>query len=76
MVRPSCRLCVVMFQLYLRMFIVPDARSEVGVEESKENVANWTTVVTPKRPAAAAAKSASVHVFHASVETLSIVVAA
>ena len=65
------------------MFIVPDARSEVGVEESKENVANWTTVVTPKRPAAAAAKSASVHVFHAavhvfhaSVETLSIVVAA
>ena len=51
------------------MFIVPDARSEVGVEESKENVANWTTVVTPtKRPAAAAAKSASVHVFHASVE--------
>ena len=46
------------------MFIVPDARSEVGVEESKENVANWTTVVTPtKRPAAAAAKSASVHVF-------------
>ena len=57
------------------MFIVPDARSEVGVEESKENVANWTTVVTPtKRPVAT--KSASVHVFHASAETLSIVVAA
>ena len=44
-------------------------RGPKWVEESKENVVSWTTVVTPtKRPAAAAAKSASVHVFHASVE--------